>query len=86
MTAVDPQPVRHHPLPQRLDADRADRDAQPASPPPVWGRSRGNARGPVPAPCPEGLAMLAVARPAALARRQRRRAIRRKCATQAVNT
>jgi hypothetical protein len=77
VAAIDPKPFRHHPLPQRLDADpqtvtcnqffRRERGSEVD----VMFAHQAQNRG------PEALATLAVARPTAFARRQTGRAIRR---------
>jgi hypothetical protein len=85
VAAIDPQPVRHHPLPQCLDADPQTVTCnqffrrQCGSEVDVMFANQAQHRG------PEGLAMLAVARPATFARRKTGRAIRRKYLTEAVN-
>jgi hypothetical protein len=86
VAAIDPQPFRHHPLPQRLDADPQTVTCnqffrrQRGSEVDVMVAHKAQHRGPE-----GGLATLAVARPAALARCQTGRAIRGKCPAEAVN-
>ncbi len=76
MTASHPQPVRHYPLPQCLDAQAQALTRRKVSRAQMWGRNRDSAPGQRQNRAPEGLAMVTIARATALAGNQPRCAIR----------